>query len=119
MMVMRIKTVVSRVVAWLHHHLLTTFPQALVLLALSLFARCREDVAAPVRPGERSTRDWDKAAQKQEEDEAERAKIREMGGKDTALVNVLEGSVEDGKIHSVGDRTKGIAMTNFAEVPFD
>merc|ERR1712164_10431 len=87
-----------------------------LLLTLALVARCREDVAAPVRPGEKSTRDWEKAAAQQEDDEQERAKIREMGGKDTALVNILEGQVEDGKIHPVGDRTKGVAMVNMTEV---
>ena len=71
---------------------------------------------APVRPGEKSSRDWEKAAQQQEEDDEERSKIREMGGSDFALVNILEGSVEDGKIHPVGDRTTGIAVANLTEV---
>merc|ERR1711988_414913 len=66
-------------------------------------------------PVKKSSRDWERAAQKQEEEEAERLKIREMGGSDTALVNILEGTVEDGKIHPVGDRTSGLAMTNFSE----
>jgi len=46
----------------------------------------------------------------------ERIRIREMGGSDTALVNILEGTVEDGKIHPVGDRTEGVAVANLTEV---
>jgi len=76
-------------------------------------------VSSPVRDGEKSTRDWEKAAQKQEEDEAERARIREMGGSDTALVNLLEGTVETGKIHPVGDRTTGLAVQNLTKVALD
>merc|ERR1711998_156268 len=91
----------------------------MLLLAFALVARCRDDVSAPVRPGEKSTRDWEKAAAQQEEDEAERAKIREMGGKDTALVNILEGQVEDGKIHPVGDRSKAVAMANLTETAIE
>jgi len=91
----------------------------IVLLALAFTAHCRKDVRAPVRPGEKSSRDWEKAAQQQEEDDEERSKIREMGGSDFALVNILEGSVEDGKIHPVGDRTTGIAVANLTEVAND
>jgi hypothetical protein len=42
-----------------------------------------------------------------------------MGGRDTALVNVLEGDVESGKIHPVGDRTAAVAVTNLTEVALD
>merc|ERR1719456_1566748 len=52
-------------------------------------------------------------------DEAERARIREMGGSDTALVNLLEGTVETGKIHPVGDRTTGLAVQNLTKVALD
>merc|ERR1712159_574364 len=73
------------------------------------------DVSAPVRPNEKSTRQWEKAAADQEDNEMERIRVREMGGSDTALVNVLDGTVEDGKIHPVGDRTTGVAMANLTE----
>merc|ERR1711939_145349 len=73
------------------------------------------DVSAPVRPNEKSTRQWEKAAAEQEDNEMERIRVREMGGSDTALVNVLDGTVEDGKIHPVGDRTTGVAMANLTE----
>merc|ERR1712010_180345 len=89
----------------------------LVFAALTLAAHCRVvDVSAPVRPGEKSTRQWEKAAQEQEDNEMERIRIREMGGSDNALVNILEGTVEDGKIHPVGDRTEGVAVANLTEV---
>ena len=88
----------------------------LLLLACIASVQCRRDLSSPVRDGEKSTRDWEKAAQKQEEDEAERARIREMGGSDTALVNLLEGTVETGKIHPVGDRTTGLAVQNLTKV---
>ena len=78
-------------------------------------AQSRVDVAAPVRPGEKSSRDWEKLAQAQEEEDAERAKVLEMGGSDTALVNVLDGDIDGGVIHPVGDRTKGIATANFSQ----
>lgn len=88
-----------------------------LLIGVALLVQCRRnDVRAPVRPGEKSARDWEKAAAMQEDDEAERAKIREMGGSDTALVNILEGEVEGGRIHPVGDRTKAVAMANLTEV---
>jgi len=91
----------------------------MLLLALTLMANGREDVSAPVRPGEKSTRAWEQAARQQEEDEEERAKVREMGGSDNALVNVLEGEITDGKIHPVGDRTSAVAMTNLTQVGMD
>merc|ERR1712227_954344 len=72
-----------------------------------------------VRPGEKSARDWEKAAAMQEDDEAERAKIREMGGRDTALVNILEGEIEGGKLHPLGDRTMGVAMSNLTETAIE
>merc|ERR1711939_699521 len=65
------------------------------------------DVSAPVRPNEKSTRQWEKAAAEQEDNEMERIRVREMGGSDTALVNILDGTV--------GDRTTGVAMANLTE----
>merc|ERR1711959_401854 len=91
----------------------------MLMLALTLMANGREDVSAPVRPGEKSTRAWEQAAKQQEEDEEERAKVREMGGSDTALVNILEGDIADGKIHPVGDRTTAVAVTNLTQVGLD
>ena len=86
------------------------------LFACIVLVSGRRDVASPVREGEKSTREWEQAAKQQEEDEAERARIREMGGSDTAIVNILEGSVESGKIHPVGDRTTALAMQNLTKV---
>jgi len=87
-----------------------------IFFMMMTIAQSRVDVAAPVRPGEKSSRDWEKLAQAQEEEDAERAKVLEMGGSDTALVNVLDGDIDGGVIHPVGDRTKGIATANFSQV---
>jgi len=102
--------------------MMTSMRKVLILLALMAvlaLVSARKEVSAPVRPGEKSSRDWERAAQMEEEEDAERTKIREMGGSDTALVNVLEGSIEDGKIYPVGDRTSEVAMKNLTQVAMD
>merc|ERR1712159_930165 len=100
-----------------------TMKRVLVLMllfaALVLPTHGRVDVSAPARPGEKSSRQWEKAAAAEMEDDEERAKVREMGGSDTALVNILEGDVADGKIYPVGDRTAGLAVANFTQMAMD
>merc|ERR1712093_107198 len=91
----------------------------IVCVILLAFAKAREDVAAPVRPGEKSSREWDEAAKVQEEEDEERAKVREMGGSDAALVNILAGDASTGKIHPVGDRTAGVAVANLTQTATD
>jgi len=105
-----------------HHPMDRRFFLVLTLLLLAAFvlpAHGRDDVSAPARPNEKSTRAWEQAARQQEEDDEERAKVREMGGSDTALVNILEGDIADGKIHPVGDRTTAVAVTNLTQVGLD
>merc|ERR1712054_226533 len=93
---------------------------ALIVVVVSVaYVVCREDVASPVRPGEKSSRGWEKAAKIQEEEDEERAKVREMGGSDTAIVNILDGDISTGKIHPVGDRTAGIAVANLTQMATD
>jgi len=86
----------------------------LLLATVVMVANCRRDKTS--MPGEKSSREWEKLAEAEDDDENERTKVVEMGGSMNALVNVLDGEIDGGKIYPVGDRTEGLLTANFSEV---
>jgi hypothetical protein len=88
----------------------------LLLFALIAATVAARDLQAPVSSKEKSAREWEKSAERQLEDEAEHEAVMKMGGKASAIVNVLIGDVNDGVVHPVGNKEYGIQSSNFTKV---
>jgi len=91
----------------------------LLLIAVIAATAAARDLQAPVSSKEKSAAEWDRAAERQEEDEAEFEAVVKMGGKASAIVNVLIGEVNDGVVHPVGNKEYGIQNSNFTKMARD